>query len=150
MRRAATVDLPAIIALQQAAYARNRAILGVEPLPLLADYAEILRDYEVWVTGKEGEPLSAVLILERRADDLLIWSVASAPDAQGNGLGNRLLGFAEHRAKEEGLRIIRLYTGERLGDNIAWYRRKGYAVERVETLADRNIVHMVKTLTTGV
>jgi hypothetical protein len=35
--------LEAVVALQRAAYARNRSLLGVEPLPLLADYASILR-----------------------------------------------------------------------------------------------------------
>ena len=38
LERASAADLPALIALQQAAYARNRDLLGVGPLPLLADF----------------------------------------------------------------------------------------------------------------
>ena len=47
LRRANAGDLPRIKALQRAAYAENRSILGVEPLPLLADYSEILSSHEV-------------------------------------------------------------------------------------------------------
>ena len=43
LRRAGPGDLAVVTALQRAAYAKNRPLLGVEPLPLLADYDEILR-----------------------------------------------------------------------------------------------------------
>ena len=62
-----------------------------------------------------------MLILEPRPDDLLIWSVAVAPAAQGRGVGNPMLAFAEMRARELGVACIRLYTGEPLTGNIAWY-----------------------------
>lgn len=49
MRQAGPDDLAAITALQHAAYAPNRVLLGVEPLPLQADYQAVLRDYDVWL-----------------------------------------------------------------------------------------------------
>jgi len=144
-RRATAADLDAITALQRAAYAKNRSLLGVEPLPLLADYADILARYEVWLLdGAAG--LDGVLILEPRANDLLLWSIATAPGRQGQGLGNRLLAATDARARQLGFNIVRLYTGEPLTGNIAWYERHGYARERVEDLGDRRIVHMVKRL----
>ena len=144
-RRATAADLDAITALQRAAYAKNRSLLGVEPLPLLADYADILARYEVWLLdGAAG--LDGVLILEPRANDLLLWSIATAPGRQGQGLGNRLLAATDSRARQLGFNIVRLYTGEPLTGNIAWYERHGYARERVEDLGDRRIVHMVKRL----
>jgi len=145
LRRAASADLPAVVALQQAAYAKNRPLLGVEPLPLLADYAQVFADYEVWLAERDGA-LDGVLILEPRADDLLIWSVATAPSAQGSGVGNTMLAFAETRARELGVACIRLYTGEPLTGNIAWYSRHGYAHERTEDMGDRRIVHLIKQL----
>jgi RimJ/RimL family protein N-acetyltransferase/ribosomal protein S18 acetylase RimI-like enzyme len=145
LRRAHSADIVAITALQHAAYAKNRPLLGVEPLPLLADYGQVLADYEVWLMdGADG--LEGVLILEPRTDDLLIWSVGTAPGTQGRGLGNRLLGAAEERAAELSLTTMRLYTGDKLIDNIAWYERHGYVRERLEDLGDRRLVHMVKTL----
>jgi ribosomal protein S18 acetylase RimI-like enzyme len=145
LRRATAADVDGVTALQRAAYARNREILGVEPLPLLADYADVVSRYEVWLAEGEGG-LDGVLILETRPDDLLIWSVATAPAAQGRGLGRRLLAAAETRAEALGRRVMRLYTGEKLTANIAWYGRHGYAIERIEQMPDRRAVHMVKML----
>jgi ribosomal protein S18 acetylase RimI-like enzyme len=145
LRRGAIDDLPAVTAVQQAAYAQNRAILGVEPLPLLADYREIFAQSEVWLAD-EPEGLGGVLILQPRPEDLLIWSVATAPFARTRGVGNRMLAFAEMRARELEVTSIRLYTGEPLTANIAWYTRHGYAHERLEDMGDRRIVHLIKQL----
>jgi ribosomal protein S18 acetylase RimI-like enzyme len=145
LRRAGAADVAAVNALQYAAYARNRTILGLEPLPLTVDYATIVADYDVWLL-EQGDALEGVLILETRPDDLLIWSVAVAPELQGRGIGNRLLAIAEARARELGRRKVRLYTGEKLTGNIAWYERQGFARERIEVLGERRLVHMMKRL----
>jgi len=145
LRRAESGDLPRVVALQQAAYAKNRALLGVEPLPLLADYEAIMRDMEVWLSERDGK-LAGALILEPRADDLLIWSVATDPGTQGSGLGKALLAAAEARARQLRRTVMRLYTGTVLGHLVAWYGRHGYAVERIEALSDRSITHMIKHL----
>jgi len=144
-RRAQLRDVSAIEALQHAAYARNRALLGVEPMPLLADYQAIVAQMEVWLFGPE-EALRGVLALKAQRDALLIWSVASAPEAQGAGLGGFMLDFAETRARELDLPAIHLYTGEKLRANVDWYGRRGFAIDRIEALADRRVVHMSKRL----
>src|ERR1051325_2513185 len=110
LRRAGGNQPHAGVALQRAAYAKTRPLLGVEPLPLLADYQQVFAEYEVWLAESAGA-LDGVLILEPRADDLLIWSVAVAPAAQGRGVGNAMLAFAETRARALGRSCIRLYTG---------------------------------------
>lgn len=145
LRRAGPADLGPVVALQRAAYAPNRVVLGVEPLPLKADYETILRDDEVWL-AEDGAGLAGVLVLQPRPDDLLIWSVATHPRAQGTRLGNVLLEAAEVRAHQLGRSVVRLYTGQKLTRNVAWYSRHGYVVERVEALADRTAVHMMKPL----
>ncbi len=145
LRRATDSDMAAVVALQQAAYARNRALLGVEPLPLLADYAVIFRSMEVWLAGPD-ERLEGVLILEPHADHMLIWSVSTAPAAQSKGLGRTLLAAAETRARELGLTTMRLYTGAILKHLIDWYSRHGYRIDRIEQMPDRQVAHMVKGL----
>jgi GNAT superfamily N-acetyltransferase len=145
LERARSEDLPGLVALQRSAYARNRTLLGVEPLPLLADYADIMRDMEVWLARKQGN-LAGALILEPREGDLLIWSIASDPTAQGGGLGRALLAAAEERARRLGRGVVRLYTGTVLTHLVAWYGRHGYQVERIEVLSDRSITHMIKGL----
>jgi RimJ/RimL family protein N-acetyltransferase/predicted N-acetyltransferase YhbS len=143
--RARPGDVGAIRALQQASYAPNRDILGVEPVPLQWDYDEIVATHEVWVDRWPG-PFDGALVLKPRSEDLEISSIAVAPEAQGSGLGNLLLEAAEARARALGKRTVRLYSGEALTRNIAWYQRRGYAIERVEQRADRRIVHFVKQL----
>lgn len=145
LRRATPDDIDRVVALQHAAYARNRPLLGVEPLPLQADYAEVLREMEIWLAEADGH-LDGVLILEPRPGDLLIWSIATAPDRQSAGLGRALLAAADERARELGRTTVRLYTGAPLTHLVGWYGRHGFAVERTEQLPDRTIVHMVKPI----
>jgi GNAT superfamily N-acetyltransferase len=110
----------------------------------MADYEKIFSDYEVWVTA-EGA-VESVLILEPRADDLLIWSIATHPQRQQVGRGRAMLAAAEIRARELGHNTIRLYTGAILYHLTGWYGRHGYAIERIEELPDRTVAHMVKHL----
>jgi GNAT superfamily N-acetyltransferase len=145
IRLAEAKDLAALVALQEAAYRPNEAILGVTPLPLQADYRAILESCDVWL-AERGQDLLGALILERYQDHLMIFSVAVAPAAQGHGIGHSLLALAEEKAGEAGLKILRLYTGEKLQKNVEWYQRNGYVVERVEALSDRRVVHMIKQL----
>ena len=146
MRLADDEDKQAVEALQTAAFARNRELLGVEPLPLLMPIDEIFDNYEVWLLEGDDGDLIGALILEPRADDMLLWSVAVDPTAQRRGLGKLLLQTAELRAGQFGHSIMRLYTGAELQHLIDWYGRHGYDIERTETLSDREVVHMVKDL----
>lgn len=145
LRRAGAEERPAVEAVQRAAYARNRELLGVEPLPLMADYGNIMRTMETWVAdGASG--IEGVLILEPHPDHLLIWSVATKPGTQSKGLGKALLAAAEDRARALGLREMRLYTGSVLNHLVEWYGRHGYTVSEIERLPDRSITHMKKQL----
>lgn len=145
LRRAAGADLDRVVALQKAAYAKNRSILGVEPLPLTVDYALIFRTMEVWLSETGGH-LEGVLIVEVRPADLLIWSIATDPDRPASGVGRMLLREAEAKAREKSLRTLRLYTGTKLVERVAWYQRHGYVIERIEEMPDRSVTHMVKRL----
>jgi len=144
MRLAEDDDRHAVASLQEAAYARNRELLGQEPLPLLAPIDEIFDEYEVWLLEADDGRLVGVLILEPRQEDMLLWSLAVHPDVQRRGLGKLLLQTAELRAGQFGHTILRLYTGAQLQHLIDWYGRHGFVVERIEEISDREIVHMAK------
>jgi ribosomal protein S18 acetylase RimI-like enzyme len=143
-RRAEAPDRAAIEALQSAAYDRERP-LGLEPPPLKADYADIMQRMEVWL-AEERDKLRGVLILDVRPDDLVIWSIAAAPDARGQGLGQIMLDAAEVRAAQLGRRVIRLDTGAVQQTLVGWYGRHGYEIEARSMLGDHPITHMIKRL----
>jgi RimJ/RimL family protein N-acetyltransferase/GNAT superfamily N-acetyltransferase len=145
LRRAGPDDAGALAALQEAAYAPNRAILGVEPLPLTTPIAAVLASYETWLL-EEGGALAAALILAPHLDHLLIWSLAVSPARQGSRLGTRLLQAAESRARDLGLTQLRLYTGERLTRNVQLYQRQGYAITDTEVVDERRVVNMTKMI----
>lgn len=148
MRRANDHDYDVVVRLQRSAFAPNRELLGVAPLPLLADYRVVLREKKVWlaVDDVRVDRVAGVLVLEPREADLMIESIATDPDAQGTGLGRAMLAFAEQQAAERGYDTVRLYTGSVLTHLTDWYARHGYQIERVEVLSDRSITHMMKQL----
>ena len=57
------------------------------------------------------------------------------PDRQGAGLGRRLIAFAEKEARRLGYDELRLYTHEKMIENISLYRRLSF----VETGRGREV-----------
>lgn len=143
LRRAVRTDIPAITALQQAAYAALKQRIGLSLPPHDADFVALFEGMEIWVSGPP-EALEAALIIERKPDHLLIWSLAVAPALKGQRLGSALLDFAEDLARRDGHGLVRLYTNERFSENVGWYQRRGYLIERIEERPDRRIVHFCR------
>lgn len=145
MRLADDEDREAVMDLQRQAYARSCELLGLEPLPLLAPEEEIFEDYEVWLLEPEGK-LLGTLILQPRQSDMLVWSIAVVPEAQGRWLGALMLQTAELRARQFGHRQMALYTDSGLARLIEWFKQHGYQVARTEQISDRELTHMAKSL----
>lgn len=142
-RRATPADIPAIVALTEAAYLPNEAIIGVPSLPRIADYEEVLARREVWVVDDEPG-LAAALVLEIEPEDFTIWSIAVSPEAGGRKLGATLMAFADERARALGYGSVHLYTHAKLTQRIGWYERLGFAITHHEDMADRRLTHMRK------
>ena len=70
----------------------------------------------------------ALLVVVEHADHLLIDNIAVDPLYQGRSLGRALLGWAEARARSQGLPALRLFTHARISSNIELYRRIGFAI----------------------
>ena len=124
--RAARLEDAAVIGdLVRVSYAKYVERLGREPAPMLEDYAALIEAGEVWVLV-EGEEVLGVLVLRAAEDHLFVDNVAVAPGHQGRGLGRELVAFAEQRARREGLGEIRLYTNEKMWENLAVYEKLGF------------------------
>jgi len=109
----------------RAAYAPYVARIGREPGPMLDDYATLIRKKRVYVFDHRGE-VQGILVLIPEDGTMLLDNVAVAPAAKGQGVGRQLLEFAERVACDEGYQSIRLYTHEKMTENIGLYARIGY------------------------
>jgi ribosomal protein S18 acetylase RimI-like enzyme len=146
LRRATAADADKLTMLARAAYARHVAVIGREPMPMTADWAQLVSEQEIWIVdGLAGEAVAS-LALELQADHVMVWSVAVAPAHQQRGLGRCLMAFAETRARELQRPELRLFTNARMEGNIALYRRLGYRETQREQLPDRVLVHMSKAV----
>jgi len=147
LRRATPADASAMAALARRAYARAAALIGIPPLPAVADYAAMLLEpsWECWAQdGAAG--LEASLALRAEPGALHLWSIAVDPDAQGAGLGRRIMEFVEERARRQALPEITLFTNIAMVANRALYRRLGYVESGRAGYGGRRAVTMVKRL----
>ncbi|HEY1650992.1 MAG TPA: GNAT family N-acetyltransferase [Acidimicrobiales bacterium] len=65
-------------------------------------------------------------LLKAADDHLSIETLAVAPSRQGCGVGSRLIAFAEEQTKLNGVTKLRLYTNERMDENLVFYPRQGF------------------------
>ncbi|HEX3789490.1 MAG TPA: GNAT family N-acetyltransferase [Pseudonocardiaceae bacterium] len=145
IRTATTEDVPALVALAAAAYQHYLPRIGRPPAPMTADYAGAVAAGQVWVAEESGE-LAGLLVLIDFPDHVLVENVAVRPGSQGTGLGRRLLDHAEQHARAVGRSQLRLYTNEKMTENLAYYPRLGYReTHRGEQHGFRR-VHFVKDL----
>src|SRR5215212_11033511 len=125
MRAARPEDDAAVGELVRAAYSKYVGRMGKEPAPMLEDYAALIRAGEVWVLAEGGEVLG-VLVIRPAEDHMFLSNVAVAAGHQERSLGRQLVTFAEGQAVAYGLPEVRLYTNEKMHENLAVYARLGF------------------------
>ena len=126
IRRAVPGDRDAVEAIVAGAYSPYVARIGKPPGPMLDDYAALIAEGAVSVLGEARGDIAALIVLLSRPDHLLLDNIAVRPERQGQGLGRRLIEFAESEARRLGHYELRLYTHEKMVENIALYRRGGF------------------------
>lgn len=145
LRLATADDIPAISALVREAYGKWVPVIGREPLPMRADYALAVARHRIDLYEHAGQ-LAGLIETIPQDDHLLIENVAVAPACQGQGLGRRLLAHAEHLAQARGQELVRLYTNAAFAQNVAFYQRQGYLIEREEPFMGGMTVYFWKRL----
>jgi ribosomal protein S18 acetylase RimI-like enzyme len=131
----------------QAAYEPWIPVIGVRPLPLEADYDQLIEAGSVTVLIEpDAGGIAALIVLALEPAALLIKNVAVGPVFQRRGFGRILLAHAEDVARVAGLGTVRLYTNRLMATNIALYERLGCTVTTRGTHEGRSVVHMAKAL----
>jgi N-acetylglutamate synthase-like GNAT family acetyltransferase len=124
-RRAALEDAPQITDVARDAYEPFVGRIGRPPAPMTANYQDVVGRHETWVS-EDATGITGFVVLVPNDDHLLLENVAVRPDQQGHGIGSALLAVADRRASELGLSEVRLYTNEKMTENLAYYSRRGY------------------------
>jgi GNAT superfamily N-acetyltransferase len=127
IRPARADDRVAIEAIVHAAYSIYIDRIGKPPGPMLDDYAALIDKGAVSVLEDADKLIAGIIVLIPRADHLLLDNIAVRPDRQGRGFGRTLIAFAEDEARRLGHRELRLYTHQRMHENVALYARLGFA-----------------------
>jgi ribosomal protein S18 acetylase RimI-like enzyme len=139
-------DRAAVEAIVHAAYAMYVERIGKAPGPMLDDYARLIDEGSVSVIEAPDGVIAALIVLLPRPGHLLLDNVAVHPDHQGRGLGRRLVAFAEEEARRLGYAELRLYTHQRMTENIALYTRLGFRETGRGTEAGYDRVFMTKPI----
>lgn len=145
IRLAADGEAGTLRSIALGAYGHYVARMGREPGPMTADYVQPVQAQRAWVAVQDGTIMGYVILIPQ-PDHLLLENVAVRPAAQGQGIGNRLLTFAEEHARSLGLNEIRLYTHEAMTENRAYYPRRGYTETHRATENGFHRVFFSKTL----
>ncbi len=143
--RATVSDVDRVRAIVRAAYQRWVPVIGREPLPMTVDYDRVVVDHHIDLLVVSGDVVGLIEMMPRD-DHLWIENVAVSPDRQGNGYGRSLLDHAEALARAAGKPEVRLLTNAAFADNVALYRRFGYAVSRIEPFRGGKTVYMAKAV----
>jgi ribosomal protein S18 acetylase RimI-like enzyme len=125
LRPATSADAEAVTACVHHAFRHYVARIGREPGPMLMDYAQEIREHQVYVAEENGQVVGA-LVLCIKDEGFLLDVIAVEPSHQGTGVGRLMLEFAEAEARRQGFDSIYLYTHEKMTENQALYKKIGY------------------------
>ena len=123
IRRARPEDRAAVEEIVRDAYSIYIERIGKPPGLMLDDCAALIAQGAVSVLQQPDGAIAAIIVLLPKPDHLLLDNIAVQPDRQGGGLGRRLIAFAEDETRRLGYSELRLYTHEKMTENIALYQR---------------------------
>jgi ribosomal protein S18 acetylase RimI-like enzyme len=123
IRPARAADRAAIEAIVRTAYSIYIERIGRPPRPMLDDYAALIDAGAVSVLEDPDGAIAGIVVLIAKADHLLLDNIAVRPDRQGRGCGRALVSFAESEARRLGYSELRLYTHQKMTENLALYER---------------------------
>lgn len=126
IRSAIAADAEQITTCARLAYARYVPLIGREPAPMLADFPAQIAAGQVHVALSDQGAVQGYIVFYPEGRHMMLESVAVLPQAAGRGIGKALIAHCENTAHRAGLNSIRLYTNEKMAENLMIYPRLGY------------------------
>jgi GNAT superfamily N-acetyltransferase len=146
IRQAKAGDEPEIGDCAERAYARYVPLIGRKPAPMVADFAAQIAAGHVYVATDDQDALQGFIVFCAEEGHILLENVAVLPRAAGRGIGRTLIGFCENAARRRGMNAVRLYTNEKMIDNLSIYPKLGYVEVAHRTENGFNRVYFEKSL----
>ena len=125
IRPAKRSDVARIAACVSAAYSHYIPRMEKPPAPMLEDYEQVIQQSHVSVIEHQDE-IIGVIVLAETDEGFLLDNIAVHPRYQGQGIGRKLLEFAENQARKQGFKAIYLCTNVVMTENQALYSKIGY------------------------
>lgn len=123
VRRAVAQDIVAIEACARAAYSKYVERIGREPAPMLADFCSQVEQQQVDVLLVDNTVMAFAVSYPLK-DCYFLENIAVDPAHQGSGYGGTLLNHVHALGAK--YPVIRLYTNEKMHENLDWYKNRGY------------------------
>lgn len=125
IRRAVAQDTSAVTDCVCQAFIHYIPRIGKQPGPMLDNY-QLLIDQSVVYAAYASTGIVGVLVLTETDEGFCLETIATHPRIQGQGIGGRLLSFAEDQARQAGHTSIYLSTHKLMHESQAIYRHLGY------------------------
>ncbi|USG61405.1 GNAT family N-acetyltransferase [Sneathiella marina] len=127
IRRACKADEESIRACAEDAYEKYISAIGKKPAPMIADFGLQISEGIVHVAENLRGEVDGFIVFFPRKDHMFLENVAVKGSAVGRGVGKRLMAFCEAEARRLDLGSIRLYTNEKMTENLAIYPHLGFS-----------------------
>ena len=115
---------------------------------MLEDYVEVIDQCFVRVALAEGKVVGAI-VMKLTEEGFYIDNVAVRPAVKAQGVGRKLLEFAEAEARSRGYTSIYLATHELMAENRSLYGRIGYVEYDRRQVSGYSRVFLRKSLSQG-
>ena len=126
IREATLEDSEGLRKCMESAYSPYRERMGGERLPPMdIDYSSEIENYPIWVVESQGQIVGGLIMVFEDGRSSIA-NIAIDPKFQGQGIGGRLMRFAELKAKEKNTSELRLATHVLLSENTSLYRHLGW------------------------
>ena len=138
-------DLNTVEEIVKKAYSVYIDRIGKKPAPMIVDYKNLIHKQLVHVI-EEGNLIRGLIVLVPMEKFMLVENVAVHPDFHGKGYGRKLLDYADKVAKTKGFTEIRLYTNEKMLENLNIYQHLGWKEYKRRTEKGYSRIYMKKPL----
>ncbi|MBC7140214.1 MAG: GNAT family N-acetyltransferase, partial [Defluviimonas sp.] len=120
--------------------------IGKKPAPMVADFGSLIKSGSVYVAKDADADLIGFIVFYQKGDCFMLENVAVHSNATGKGVGKRLITFCEEQAKQSGVTSVKLYTNEKMSENLSIYPHLGYRETGRRTEDGFNRVFFEKSL----